>query len=61
MAAKVVTSSFIKVEYATKTTVWQRYLCATELQNEFATVAKENKSQLSPGTALIAMKCVVEA
>ena len=66
MAAKLVTSSFIKslqyggksvsVEYATKTTAWQRYLCATELQNEFAAVAEENKSQLPPGTALIAMK-----
>ena len=66
MAAKLVTSSFIKslehggksisVEYATKTTAWQRYLCATELQNEFAAVTEENKSQLPPGTALVAMK-----
>ncbi|KAL9123900.1 MAG: hypothetical protein Q9217_006713 [Psora testacea] len=66
MAAKLVTSSFIKslqhggksvsVEYATKTTAWQRYLCATELQMEFAAVTEENKSQLPPGTALVAMK-----
>lgn len=66
MAAKLVTSSFIKtvqhgelsvsVEYATKTTAWQRYICPTAVQNEFAEAIEENKSQLPPGTVLVAMK-----
>lgn len=66
MAAKLVTSAFIKniqhggksfsVEYATKATAWQQYLCATELQNGFAAVAEENASKLPPGTALVVKK-----